>query len=121
MRIANKLPDVSVAQYWNNVAFTELFDASFYPTINCPAAVAELSAAENVLSGNSNAVTKAITSIENQDKKNLRSCPQLFATLRGRARLLEFCRYLRLLYPAAARIAIICDNFSPHLTTAKDN
>ena len=38
-----------------------------------------------------------------------------------RARFLEFCRYLRSLYPPATRIAIICDNFSPHLTTAKDN
>ncbi len=37
-----------------------------------------------------------------------------------RARFLEFCRYLRSLYPADVRIAIICDNFSPHLTTAKD-
>jgi hypothetical protein len=38
-----------------------------------------------------------------------------------RARFLEFCRYLRSLYPLATRIAIICDNFSPHLSTAKDN
>ena len=37
-----------------------------------------------------------------------------------RARFLEFCRYLRSLYPAETRIAIICDNFSPHLTTRKD-
>jgi transposase len=37
-----------------------------------------------------------------------------------RARFLEFCRYLRSLYPAATRIAIVCDNFSPHLTTRKD-
>ena len=37
-----------------------------------------------------------------------------------RARFLEFCRYLRSLYPSHVRIAIICDNFSPHLTTAKD-
>ena len=37
-----------------------------------------------------------------------------------RARFLEFCRYLRTLYPPVVRIAIICDNFSPHLTTAKD-
>jgi transposase len=37
-----------------------------------------------------------------------------------RARFLEFCRYLRSLYPASARIAIICDNFSPHLTTQRD-
>jgi transposase len=38
-----------------------------------------------------------------------------------RARFLEFCRYLRSLYPPATRIAIICDNFSPHLTTARDD
>jgi len=37
-----------------------------------------------------------------------------------RARFLEFCRYLRSLYRPGARIAIICDNFSPHLTTRKD-
>ena len=37
-----------------------------------------------------------------------------------RARFLEFCRYLRSLYPPQVRIAIICDNFSPHLTTRKD-
>jgi len=37
-----------------------------------------------------------------------------------RARFLEFCRYLRSLHPPQTRIAIICDNFSPHLTTAKD-
>jgi transposase len=37
-----------------------------------------------------------------------------------RTRFLEFCRYLRSLYPPEIRIAIICDNFSPHLTTAKD-
>jgi transposase len=38
-----------------------------------------------------------------------------------RTRFLEFCRYLRSLYPAATKIAIICDNFSPHLTTARDS
>jgi transposase len=38
-----------------------------------------------------------------------------------RARFLEFCRYLRSLYPPAVRIAIICDNFSPHLSTTKDS
>jgi len=37
-----------------------------------------------------------------------------------RARFLEFCRYLRSLYPPSVRIAIICDNFSPHLNTRKD-
>jgi hypothetical protein len=38
-----------------------------------------------------------------------------------RGRFLEFCRYLRTLHPPDVRIAIICDNFSPHLTTAKDS
>jgi transposase len=38
-----------------------------------------------------------------------------------RTRFLEFCRYLRSLYPPEVRIAIICDNFSPHLTTARDS
>jgi len=37
-----------------------------------------------------------------------------------RTRFLQFCRYLRTLYPADVQIAIICDNYSPHLTTAKD-
>jgi transposase len=38
-----------------------------------------------------------------------------------RTRFLEFCRYLRSLYPPSVRIAIICDNFSPHLSTRKDH
>jgi transposase len=38
-----------------------------------------------------------------------------------RTRFLEFCRYLRTLCPPQVRIAIICDNFSPHLTTAPDS
>ena len=38
-----------------------------------------------------------------------------------RTRFLEFCRYLRSLCPPPVRIAIICDNFSPHLTTATDS
>jgi transposase len=37
-----------------------------------------------------------------------------------RTRFLEFCRYIRSLYPAETRIAIVCDNYSPHLSTAKD-
>ena len=37
-----------------------------------------------------------------------------------RGRFLEFCRYVRTLYPPSTRIAIICDNFSPHLTTRRD-
>ncbi|MGW0028211.1 IS630 family transposase [Rhodococcus sp. NPDC003383] len=40
-------------------------------------------------------------------------------TTKNRTTFLEFCRYLRTLYPAAVRIAIVCDNFSPHLTTKK--
>ena len=39
---------------------------------------------------------------------------------KNRTRFQEFCRYLRSLYPPEVRIAIICDNFSPHLTTRKD-
>jgi len=31
-----------------------------------------------------------------------------------------FCRYLRSLHPPQVRIAIVCDNFSPHLSTRKD-
>jgi transposase len=39
---------------------------------------------------------------------------------RNRTRFLEFCRHLRSLYPPQIRIAIVLDNFSPHLTTKKD-
>ena len=39
---------------------------------------------------------------------------------KNRARFLEFCRYLRSLYPPEIKIAIVCDNFSPHLSTRKD-
>jgi transposase len=37
-----------------------------------------------------------------------------------RTRFLEFCRYLRSLHPPDVRIAIICDNYSPHLTNRRD-
>jgi hypothetical protein len=37
---------------------------------------------------------------------------------RTRARFLEFCLYLRSFCPPAIRIAILCGNFSPHMTTA---
>jgi transposase len=37
-----------------------------------------------------------------------------------RIRFLEFCRYIRSLYPHEVRMAIVCDNFSPHLTTNRD-
>lgn len=39
---------------------------------------------------------------------------------KGRTEFLEFCRYLRSLYPPEVRIAIVLDNFSPHLSTKKD-
>jgi transposase len=37
-----------------------------------------------------------------------------------RTEFLAFCRYLRSLHPVEVRIAIVLDNFSPHLTTKKD-
>ena len=40
---------------------------------------------------------------------------------KGRTQFLAFCRYLRSLYPPDLRIAIICDNFSPHLSTSRDD
>ncbi|MFD5931726.1 transposase [Streptomyces sp. NPDC060333] len=39
--------------------------------------------------------------------------------IKRRTQFLKFCRYLRTLYPREARIAIVSDNFSPHLTTKK--
>jgi transposase len=39
---------------------------------------------------------------------------------KDRTRFLEFCRYLRTLYPPVVRIAIVLDNFSPHLSTMVD-
>jgi transposase len=39
---------------------------------------------------------------------------------KGRTEFLAFCRYLRSLYPPDVRIAIVLDNFSPHLSTTKD-
>ena len=41
-------------------------------------------------------------------------------TKKDRTTFLEFCRYLRTLYPPEIRIAIVMDNFSPHLSTQKD-
>ena len=41
-------------------------------------------------------------------------------TNKKRTTFLEFCRYLRSLYPPEVRIAIVMDNFSPHLSTKKD-
>ena len=40
---------------------------------------------------------------------------------KGRTQFLEFCRYLRSLYPPEVRIAIVLDNFSPHLSTKTDS
>jgi len=37
-----------------------------------------------------------------------------------RTNFLAFCKYLRSLYPPATRIAIVLDNFSPHLSTNVD-
>ena len=41
-------------------------------------------------------------------------------TRKGRGEFLAFCRYLRSLHPPDVRIAIVLDNFSPHLSTKKD-
>jgi transposase len=38
----------------------------------------------------------------------------------NRSTFLAFCRYLRSLYPPQVRIAIVLDNFSPHLSTKVD-
>jgi transposase len=40
---------------------------------------------------------------------------------KNRTEFLAFCRYLRSLYPPEVRIAIVCDNFSPHLSTKRDS
>ena len=42
-------------------------------------------------------------------------------TDKKRTTFLTFCRYLRSLYPPEVRIAIVLDNFSPHLSTKKDS
>ena len=36
---------------------------------------------------------------------------------KDRTTFLEFCRYMRTLYPGHIRMAIVLDNFSPHLST----
>jgi hypothetical protein len=41
-------------------------------------------------------------------------------TRKRRTQFLEFCRYLRSLYPPDVRIAIVCGNYSPHLSTRVD-
>ena len=38
-----------------------------------------------------------------------------------RTEFLAFCRYLRSLHPTHVRIAIVLDNFSPHLSTHTDS
>ncbi len=38
-----------------------------------------------------------------------------------RTQFLEFCRYLRTLHPPHVPIAIVCDNFAPHLSTRIDS
>ena len=40
---------------------------------------------------------------------------------KGRTEFLAFARYLRSLHPAEVRIAIVLDNFSPHLSTKTDS
>jgi transposase len=40
---------------------------------------------------------------------------------KGRTEFLAFCRYLRSLHPPHVRIAIVLDNFSPHLSTRTDD
>jgi transposase len=42
-------------------------------------------------------------------------------TRKGRTEFLAFARYLRSLHPPAVRIAIVLDNFSPHLSTRTDD
>ena len=42
-------------------------------------------------------------------------------TTKNRTKFLEFCRYLRSLYPPDVRLGIVLDNYSPHLSTKKDD
>jgi transposase len=39
---------------------------------------------------------------------------------KNRTTFLAFCRYVRSLYPPGVRIAIVLDNYSPHLSTERD-
>jgi len=39
---------------------------------------------------------------------------------KGRTQFLEFCRYLRSLYPPEVRLGLVLDNFSAHLSTKTD-
>jgi transposase len=48
---------------------------------------------------------------------------QLYGHIKARktrTRFLEFATYLRTLYPREIRIALVIDNFSPHLSTRRD-
>ncbi len=48
------------------------------------------------------------------------SCDKVYGHVskrKSRTQFLAFCRYLRSLHPAEVRIAIVLDNFSPHLST----
>ncbi len=49
-----------------------------------------------------------------------RTRPGRAAAAKGRTEFLAFCRYLRSMYPLEVRIAIVLDNFSPHLSTQTD-
>ncbi len=40
---------------------------------------------------------------------------------KNRTTFLGFCRYLRSLFPSHVRIAIVMDNYAPHLSTKKDS
>ncbi len=40
---------------------------------------------------------------------------------KGRTEFLAFMRYIRTLYPMTVRIAVVLDNFSPHLSTKTDD
>jgi transposase len=40
---------------------------------------------------------------------------------KGRTQFLAFFRYLRSLHPPGMRLGIVCDNFSPHLSTRTDD
>jgi transposase len=51
-------------------------------------------------------------------------CDKLYGHItarKGRTQFLVFCRYLRSLYPPDVPIAIVCDNFSPHVSTGRDD
>jgi hypothetical protein len=52
------------------------------------------------------------------------SCDRLYGhvkTRKARTEFLAFCRHLRSLHPTGVRIALVLDNFSPHLTIKTDS